>query len=216
MTPNGSSLFVAYAALTFALVITPGATTAVVVRNTLASGWRGGLWAAVGAAIGNSTHATLAGLGLSVLVSRQPGLYAALQVAGGVYLLWLGAVGIRRLLQGGAVPASSAILGRADQRPHHAVREGAWVNLLNPPIITFYLTVVPSFLPTPTPPGYYLGLAATHVGMAFAMHSVWALGLGRLRHVLARPAARVVLEGLTAAALWLLAARVLWSALGAR
>ena len=210
MTPP-PGLFLAYVGLTAALVAMPGATTAVVVRNTLAGGWRGGLWAAVGAAIGNSTLAIVVGVGLAVFLAQRPGLFTAIQAAGGLYLCWLGAQSLRRLAGGAAVPTSSAILGPGDRRPHHAVREGTLVNLLNPPIITFYLTVVPAFLPTPAPRGYYLLLAGTHVGMAFCVHACWVLLLERLRHVLERRTARMVLESLTAAALLALAGRVLWT-----
>ncbi len=207
-------LFLAYLSLTLALAITPGATTAVVVRNTLATGWTGGIAAAVGAAVGNSTHATAAGLGLAVVIGRVPLLLSAVQVAGGLYLAWLGSASARRLWHGRALPVSGDILSaRIDITHHHAVREGITVNLLNPAIITFYLTVVPSFVPAAAPRGYYVQLAAAHVGMAFVCHSAWALGLGRLRHVITRPSARLVLEAVTAGALLLLAARVLYSAL---
>ncbi len=206
-------LFAAYLSLTAALVITPGATTAVVVRNTLSSGWRGGLAAAVGAAAGNTAHATAAGLGLAVIVARIPALLLVIQVAGGLYLAWLGLGSARRLLLGEALPITGEILeAHATIEHHHAVREGVTVNLLNPAIATFYLAVVPSFLPAGAPRGYYVQLAAAHVGMAFACHSLWALGLDRLRHLLTRPAARLALEGLTAAALLLLSARLFLSA----
>lgn len=208
-------LFAAYLSLTFALVITPGATTAVVVRNALAGGWRGGTWAALGAAAGNSTHATIAGLGAGVVITRSPSLYTGIQLAGGCYLLWLGLRSAARALGHHPLPASDVIL--APDRPglsHHAWREGVSVNLLNPAIITFYLAVVPSFMPSPAPRGAYLRLAATHVLMAFAVHVLWAVSLDRLRHVLGRPAARRGLEALTAVALVLLAGRVLAAALG--
>jgi threonine/homoserine/homoserine lactone efflux protein len=206
-------LFLAYLSLTAALVVTPGATTAVVVRNTLSSGWRGGLAAAVGAAAGNAAHAAAAGLGLAVIIARIPALLLAIQVAGALYLAWLGFGSAKRLISGEAVPISSAILeAHATIEPHHAVREGVTVNLLNPAIATFYLAVVPSFLPAGAPRGYFVQLAAVHVGMAFVCHSLWALGMDRLRHLLARPAARLALEALTAAALFLLAVRVLASA----
>ena len=206
-------LFLAYLSLTAALVVTPGATTAVVVRNTLSAGWRGGLAAAVGAAAGNTAHATAAGLGLAVVIARQPTLLLVIQLAGGCYLAWLGVRSARRLIGGEALPISGEILGaRATLAHRHAVREGVTVNLLNPAIATFYLAVVPSFLPAGTPRGYYVQLAAAHVAMAFACHSLWALGMDRLRHVIERPAARIALEGLTAAALLLLSARLLLSA----
>ncbi len=207
-------MFSTYLALTAALVITPGATTAVIVRNALAGGWRSGVWAAIGAAAGNSTHAAVAGLGLAVVLTRSPRVFAAIQLAGGLYLAWLAAQSLRRVIRHRALPASTAILASTDSiRVHHAWREGLSVNLLNPSIATFYLAVVPSFVPPSAGTGYYVGLAATHVGLAFAVHTAWAVSLDRLRHVLARPRARVILEGLTAVTLGLLAARVIAVAL---
>lgn len=199
--------YLTYLSLTAGLVITPGATTAVVVRNALDAGWRGGLATACGAALGNSTHALLAGAGLAVALARSPGLFAAVQVIGAVYLLWLGLVSARRVLTGHAVPIASTLLAaRATHSTHHAVREGLTVNLLNPSIATFYLVVVPSFA-RPSAPGWYAVLAATHVGLAFLTHTAWSVALGRLRHVLANPRARLALEGLTALALTALALR---------
>jgi len=205
-------LVLGYISLTAALVITPGATTAVVVRNTLAGGWRGGTSAAMGAALGNTTHATVAGLGLAVLVARVPALLMAIQIGGGVFLGWLGLNSARRLLSNTALPVSTTII-RADAGTvhHHAIREGLMVNLLNPPIATFYLAVVPSFVPERAPHAYYAELAAIHIGMAFICHSAWAFGLDRLRHVLTHPGARLALEAITAVAMLYLAARVLLS-----
>lgn len=206
-------MFTTYVALTAALVITPGATTAVVVRNALEGGWRSGVWAALGAAVGNGTHAAVAGLGLAVVLARSPRLFAAIQLAGGVYLAWLALQSLRRVIAHRALPASESILATADpRRAHHAWREGVSVNLLNPSIATFYLAVVPSFVPASAGTGYYVGLAATHVGLAFVVHTAWAVSLDRVRHVLASPRARVTLEAITAVTLGLLAARVIATA----
>ena len=169
-------LLLAYLSLTAALVITPGATTAVV-------------------------------------VARLPVILLGIQLAGGLYLAWLGFGSTRRLMQHDALPISGTILAARGTIGHHAAREGLTVNLLNPSIALFYISVVPSFLPTPTPRGYYVQLAAVHVVMAFVCHSAWAFGLVRLRHVLALPAARVALEALTAGALFLLAGRLLSEAI---
>jgi len=202
--------FLAYLSLTFALVITPGATTALVVRNTLSDGRRGGLLAAAGAAIGNSTHALAAGFGLAIVLSRSPRLFLAIQMAGGLYLAWLALQSLRRIGAHHALPASEVILGPAERpRPHAALREGITVNLLNPAIATFYLVVVPSFLPGHVSAGVFALLAATHVVMAFAVHTLWVVALHHLRHLVTRPTARVSLELLTALALGLLAGRIL-------
>lgn len=212
--PVPDPLLLAYVSLTFALVITPGATTAVVVRNTLDGGIRKGLWSAVGAAAGNSTHAVATGLGLAALLARSPHLLQVVQVAGGCYLAWLGLQSARRAHRHEAVPAARRILAEPDPAPpHHAWREGLLVNLLNPAIATFYLVVVPSFVPAAAARTLYIWLAATHVVMAFLVHCLWALALHRLRAVLSRPSTRRGLELAAAAALLLLAARVVATAL---
>ena len=79
----------AYLSFAFVLAATPGATTAVVVRNTLTGGWRAGLTAAAGAATANSTYATLAAVGLAVFIAESPLALQVLRIGGGGYLAWL-------------------------------------------------------------------------------------------------------------------------------
>ncbi|MGE0043062.1 MAG: LysE family translocator [Vicinamibacterales bacterium] len=197
----------AYVAFTAVLVLTPGATTAVVIRNTLAGGRRAGLTAALGAALANSSHAAASGLGLALIVARWPSALGLLRLAGGLYLAWLGASSLWRVTRGAG---AGALDGQAAGGPPPAsFREGLAVNLLNPAIATFYLVVVPSFLPAGAPPWYFVAFAALHVGMAFTCHGVWAFGLDRVRQFFRRPLARKTLEAATGVALIGLAARVL-------
>jgi threonine/homoserine/homoserine lactone efflux protein len=198
-----SSLYLAFLAVTAVLVITPGSTTAVVVRNTLAGGHRAGLSAALGAAAANSTHATLAGLGLWVLVGRWPALLDAIRAAGAAYLAWLG---LQSAVRASGLAPSPVPAQMASQPIEHrsSFIEGLTVNLLNPAIISFYVAVVPTFMPPSPPRGYFALLAATHVSLALLCHSGWAYAFHTLRQVFARPAVRRALELVTAAAmLWL-------------
>lgn len=210
-------LLAAYLAFTVILVITPGSTTAVVVRNTLHGGRAAGLAAALGAALGNTSHATAAGLGLAVAFSRWPAALTALRVSGGCYLAWLGAKsvynvvrhadgGLQTLSAGQPPPAASSKQRRG------SFRQGLTINLLNPALATFYLVVVPSFLPVGAPRWYFAALAAVHVGTALTCHGIWALALDKLRSMFAPPIARRMLEGVTGGALVGLAARILLGA----
>lgn len=203
-------LYAAYLAVTAVLVVTPGSTTAVVVRNTLAGGHRAGVLAALGAALANSTHATLAGLGLWVLVGRWPALLDAIRVAGAAYLAWLGLRSLARL-RPRPRPAAEGHPATAAAPLHHrsSFVEGLTVNLLNPAIISFYLAVVPTFVPPSPPRGHFALLAATHVFMALACHCGWAYAFHTLRLIFARPAVQRTLELMTAAAMLWLAWRVL-------
>jgi threonine/homoserine/homoserine lactone efflux protein len=205
-------LYLAYLAATTVLALTPGATTAVVIRNALAGGHRAGIQAAVGAALANATHATLAGLGLWVLVGRWPAVLDSLRIGGAAYLAWLGLKSLARVWprRGPARvrPASAEAPATTPVRHPPSFVEGLTVNILNPAIVSFYLAVVPTFMP-PAPPAYYFPLlAATHVLLAFGCHAGWATAFHVLRQVFARPGVRVGFElGSAAAMLWL-AARV--------
>jgi threonine/homoserine/homoserine lactone efflux protein len=210
-----SSLYLAYLAATVVLVITPGATTAVVVRNTLANGHSAGVRAALGAMVANTTHATLAGLGLWVLVGRWPTVLDALRVGGAAYLAWLGLNSLARVWpaakrHGAPFSVESAPAARrTPDAPASGFVEGLTVNLLNPAIISFYIAVVPTFIP-PAPPRFYFALlAATHIVLGFACHAGWATAFHALRRVFARPGVRMTFELGTAAAMLWLSARVL-------
>ena len=212
MTATVDASYLAFLSFTFILVVTPGSTTAVVVRNTLEGGRRAGYATAVGAALANATHATLAGLGLSLLLAYWPGSIGVIRVGGAAFLAWLGLVCLgraARMLDGG-ITFSLAPTHAIDLASHHRnVRDGLAINLLSPAIISFYLAIVPSFTPVGAPRWYYVMLAATHVTMAFIVHSAWATGLDLLRRWFAPPLARRALQALTGIALLTLALRLL-------
>jgi hypothetical protein len=87
-----------------------------------------------------------------VVFSRWPMALAVLRFAGAAYLGWLGLVSLYRAARfaDGGLPmltvAPAAATSLAQQRG--SFRQGLTVNILNPAIATFYLIVVPSFLPS--------------------------------------------------------------------
>jgi threonine/homoserine/homoserine lactone efflux protein len=167
----------AYLSLTFLLAFTPGATTAMVIRHTLAGGRRRGLTVALGAALGNATQAVVALVGVSVLIARDPGALRVLGGFGAAFLAWLGIKSVRAAWRPRASPATSAGPGA----PGHALREGIVVNVLNPSITGFYVGVVPTFVPA----GASWRVAAlfylAHIAIAFACHTFWASVFHRAR-----------------------------------
>jgi threonine/homoserine/homoserine lactone efflux protein len=199
----------AYLAFTAILVVTPGSTTAVVGRNTLIAGRAAGLAAALGAAAANTLHATAAGLGLAVIFARWPMAMTTLRFAGAAYLAWLGIKSVSRVAidPDGGLPLAT---NRSAAGGHSTgFRQGLTTNLLNPAIATFYLVVVPSFIPAGAHKWRFVLLAAIHVGMALFCHSVWAFGFHTLRQLFRPPLARRLFEGATGVALLGLALRVL-------
>jgi threonine/homoserine/homoserine lactone efflux protein len=204
-------LFVAFLSFTFVFVATPGATTAIVVRNALDGGRRAGLFAALGAAAANTTHAIWTGIGGATLLAAWPGALTAIRYAGGGYLAYLGLRGLWTWWLDSAPPLALPVTPHHDAR-HRSALEGLTVNLLSPVIPTFYLAAVPTFIRPGWPRSAYVVLALSHVVMALVCHSSWVLGLHWMRRVFQRPGPRRALSLATAVALLWLAARVLRSA----
>lgn len=199
-------LVAAYLGYVVVFAATPGSTTAVVVRNTLDGGRRAGLFTALGAACGNTAHATVAGLGGAALLRAWPGALDVLRWAGAGYLAYLGLHSGWLALRGTA-PLVAAMTERRD-RHHRSWREGLAVSLLGPATQAFYLVAVPTFLRPTWPAWAYAALAACHVATTFVCHSTWALALHHLRAVFRAPGPRRVLGVVTAAALLALAFRI--------
>ena len=181
-------------------------------RNTLEGGRRAGYLTALGAALANTIIANACGLGLSVLLSVWPGSLDVIHIGGAAFLAWLGAAslyrafrhadgGIRLTVDPNAAPA----------RSHAAayVGDGLGINLLSPVIISFYLSVVPTFIPANASRLYYSGLAATHVTLALFCHGMWATALDFMRRWFVAPWTRRALQAATGLALIALAIRVL-------
>jgi threonine/homoserine/homoserine lactone efflux protein len=204
----------AYLTFTAILVVTPGSTTAVVVRNTLTGGRGAGLAAALGAAIGNTSHATAAGLGLAVVFTRWPLALVALRIGGALFLGWLGLVSVYRAARhtdGGPTLLNAGPTDAIGWSRRGSLRQGLTVNILSPAVATFYLAVVPSFVREGAPRWYFAALAATHILMALACHSAWVIGLHTLRRLFHPPLTRRLVEGATGMALLWLAVRLLRS-----
>jgi threonine/homoserine/homoserine lactone efflux protein len=206
------SNYLAFLTFTFVLVVTPGSTTAVVVRNTLEGGRRAGYLTAFGAALANTTIAVACGLGLSVLVSVWPGSLQAIRIGGALFLAWLGATSLYRAIRhddGGIRLAGDP--NAAPPRAHRGayVGDGLGINLLSPVIISYYLSVVPSFIPSGASRFYYSGLAATHVGLAVGCHATWATALDAMRRWFVAPWTRRTLQAATGLALIGLAMRII-------
>jgi threonine/homoserine/homoserine lactone efflux protein len=198
-----------FLAITIPLVLTPGASTAVVLRNSISGGIRAGVETAAGVNSGSVVYGLLSAFGLAIALRRWPSAWTVLRVSGAGYLAWLGL----RSLHAAFRPRSRPIAvdaARPVRAPIANVYEGFLTNLLNPAIATFYLVVVPQFVPRGAPVvRSMMILTAVHVTAALSWHLVWAAAGGTLARTLAMGPGRRVLDGVTAMALLYLAVRVL-------
>jgi threonine/homoserine/homoserine lactone efflux protein len=199
----------AYLAVTVPLVLTPGASTAVVLRNSIAGGTRAGVQTAVGINAGSFCYGLLSAFGLSLVLRQWPSLWQLLRGAGGVYLAWLGARSLRAALAPDACDAMSAGPARFRGGLAHAY-EGFLTNILNPAIATFYLVILPQFVPREVSPvRAALFLTFVHISLAASWHLIWAAAGGTLAASLSRGRPRRVLDAAAGVALLSLAMAML-------
>ena len=128
------------------LFLTPGPDMSLWLARTLGGGRRAGLAAAMGTNLGCVVHATLAALGISVLIQASPAAFLAMKVVGAVYLLWLA----WQTLRHGTVLTVEAEGGR--RRPvWRDFATGCAVNLSNPKVVIFFITFLPGFVTAADP-----------------------------------------------------------------
>ena len=177
--------FAAFLAVSALVIVTPGQDTALTVRNTLLGGRAAGVLTALGVAAGQATWTVATGIGVgALLVAWQPA-FLALRIAGGAYLVVLGAQAFWSALR-----PKSVQLERPARPRGRAFRQGLLSNLGNPKMLVFFTSLLPQFGHTAI--GLivlglvFCSLTATWLcGYAFAVARAGeALRAGRLRRLL--------------------------------
>ena len=192
-------------ALTCAIVeITPGPNMAWLAALSLSRGWRVGLAAVAGVALGLSAYGIAAALGVAAAIENSAFLYETLRWGGVAYLLWLA---------WDAWSTAGDIARESDSTDHarrSAFRRGLITNLLNPKAAVFYIAVLPEFV-TPQAGSIVaqtLTLSALYVAIATAIHALIVISASRLRSLVNDPARlrtvrRALAIALAAVGIWL-------------
>jgi len=185
--------------------VTPGPNMAWLAALSLSRGWRTGLAAVAGVALGLSAYGIAAALGVAAIIENSPFLYQTLRWGGVAYLLWLAwdawstADDIR----------SEGEVEDADQRAS-AFRRGLITNLLNPKAAVFYVAMLPEFVnvaagnvATQT-----LTLSVIYVAIATAIHTLIVLLAGSVRGLIEQSGQmkivrRILALALVGVAIWL-------------
>ncbi|WP_337997658.1 LysE family translocator [Oleispirillum naphthae] len=199
------TLYWAFLAAAFALAVTPGPDLTYVIARSIAQGRGAGLLATLGIAGALVIHVTLITLGLSRVFLALPWAYAAIKIAGAVYLIWLAAQAFRA----GAAPQAAL----AAARPLVILRQAALSCLLNPKLAVFFIAFLPQFTNPAagpiTPQLFLLGVSFAALGLTVLASA--AIAFGPIGAALARhPAVWKWQSRFTGTVLAGLAARLAW------
>lgn len=123
-----------------AIVVSPGPNFAVILRLALQGQQRRAQGAVAGLALAATFYAVLAMVGLSAILAEIGGLARVVQVAGGLFLIYLGLSGWKRPAHGGPPQEPVTATATAAQGVFGAgLRLGLMVNLSNPKAIAFFV-----------------------------------------------------------------------------
>jgi len=164
-----------------ALNLTPGADMTYVIARSASQGRLAGVAASFGIAGGSLVHATLAALGVSVLLAQSEAAFTAIKILGAAYLLYLAWK---------ALMAGKAQLAGRTPPPAGLWRifgEGMLTNVLNPKVALFILAFLPQFVDPKAGPawlqiiilGTLFNISGTIVNCLVAMSAATAAGVLR-------------------------------------
>lgn len=137
-------LMLPFFAATFAFAALPGPGVLYTVARTLAGGRAAGLSAVLGLQVGGLAHVAAASLGLSAVFQHAPIAFAALKIAGAVYLMFLG--GRLVLLALRSTESATGLPTVRAKSPRRAFVESVVVELLNPKTAVFFIAFLPQFV----------------------------------------------------------------------
>ncbi|AXB44890.1 LysE family translocator [Amycolatopsis albispora] len=194
------SVYGSYLAVVVAVVLAPGPDTMVVLKNSLAGGFRGGLVASTGILVGNLAQGTAAALGLGAVIAHSQPLFLTLKWLGVAYLCYLGFQALRGAWKGDYQALDEGEQSKA--RGFRRFREGFLSNVTNPKVLILYLSVLPQFLdPAVTTTLDALLLAYTVGVLGFLWLLVLLFFVHRVRVWLRRRRVRRTLDAVTGGAL---------------
>jgi threonine/homoserine/homoserine lactone efflux protein len=191
MLPTGHLL--AFALLSFALIVVPGPNVLFVISRSLMLGRAAGVGTAVGGQIGVYVQVTAVAFGIGALVERSVAVFTVIKLAGAAYLIYLGVQAVRHrgsLRAALDTPVPPKSLGRI-------LWDGTLVGASNPKAIVFFAAVLPQFVNRPAGhvPVQMLLLGTVFVTIAVLSDSTWAVAAGTARAWIARSPRRLALVG---------------------
>ena len=164
----------AFVAAIIVFLAIPGPGNLALITSTGKGGIRAGLAATFGIIAGDQVLMWAAVAGVAAVLAAYPNAFHLVQWLGALYLGWLG---LKMIL---AKPGSAPVL---TIQPRHYFRQAAFITLLNPKAIVFYMAFFPLFIDPSVPPSLltFGAMAATIAVLTF----LYGLGAVLLTHFLA-------------------------------
>ncbi len=126
-----------------AIILAPGPSVLFAIARAIAWGRVAAVITVAGNAFGMLILAIFVAVGLGPLLDRSDLLFYSLQIAGGLYLIWMGVDAIRHRV---ANASEMTAVVEAAPAPLKNFWEGFIVGVLNPKAIVFFAAIFPQFV----------------------------------------------------------------------
>lgn len=181
--------------MSLALVITPGADVALVTKNTLSLGKRGGLATVFGITAGTLVHMLAAALGISAIIAQSAALFEIIKYIGAIYLIYLGIQSLLSLRRSSPL-AHMEDGGRKNSRSGFC--QGLVSNVFNPKVAIFFLTFLPQFIV----PGEHnlmqiVIMGLTHAVLGIIWLTIYIYLINAMRSLFQRSSTHKLFQGVT-------------------
>jgi threonine/homoserine/homoserine lactone efflux protein len=181
-----------YFIVSLAIILAPGPSVLFTIARAIAWGRKVAVLTVLGNATGFFAMSLLIAIGIGPIIQSSDLIYAGVQWAGGLYLIYLGVDAIRKrnehsnqMLEEGSSGAPSAI---------RIIRDGFVVGILNPKGIVFNAAVTPQFIDrgSGNVVMQLILLGAIFALLAFFCDGTWGLLAGTARNWLATNLSRII------------------------
>jgi RhtB (resistance to homoserine/threonine) family protein len=189
--------YTVFVLMSLALIITPGADVALVTKNTLSHGKKGGMAAVFGITAGVLVHMLAAALGISAIIAQSALLFEIVRYIGACYLVFLGVQSLISLRKGRHQADTTGNKNETQNAPS-GFRQGLLSNVLNPKVAVFFLTFLPQFV-NPAENTFsqifLMGITYAVLGLLWLTLYIWLIDA--MRTMFHKPATQKTFQGIT-------------------
>ncbi len=136
-----------YLVATFIIILAPGPSVLFAIARGIAWGPRTAFATVVGNVMGAFSLSLVVAFGLGPVLQRSALAYTIVQIAGGIYLAYLGIGAIKesKISAGSLAKERNQDIALAPN-VRKSMRDGFWVGALNPKGIVFFAAILPTFV----------------------------------------------------------------------
>lgn len=129
-----------FALVAVTMALTPGPAMMYCINTSIDHGKHAGILAALGVELGTFIYVVITALGLATLILASPLIYSGLRILGALYLLYLAYK---------ALPNHKELISKKEIKSKAStLLSGITLNITNPKILLFFITLLPQFVPT--------------------------------------------------------------------